>query len=277
MLPPWIPDEFRQGLSKRYFYNTQDQGVYSTKSQSDGGFLLTNLPEGRYILWAFDADHRGFIPDFYGFKEDRTLKNQEYQIYSGDFGGRPNYIPVAVGSGKISGPVNLVMERGGILFGRITDSKDGSAIIRAKILAGSWEQENGYSFYSAAAVTDLNGNFIFSGLKEGEYILSVVEAEGYIINSSFPYTDPSEKSGKDIFKLAGNLEIKTKIYVAGIQIQDVDFGENLSQRLRCQEIPVIGRISENTLLLDPRSVLPEEDQVVLEALQKATADLKFSP
>jgi L-seryl-tRNA(Ser) seleniumtransferase len=40
----------------------------------------------------------------------------------------------------------------------------------------------------------------------------------------------------------------------------------ISQRLRLQEIPVIGRISEDVLLLDPRSVLPEEDEIVLKAL-----------
>ncbi|MDP2043594.1 MAG: hydrogenase maturation protease [Candidatus Omnitrophota bacterium] len=36
---------------------------------------------------------------------------------------------------------------------------------------------------------------------------------------------------KDIFKLTRNLEIKAKIYVAGIQVQDVNFGESLSATL----------------------------------------------
>jgi L-seryl-tRNA(Ser) seleniumtransferase len=40
----------------------------------------------------------------------------------------------------------------------------------------------------------------------------------------------------------------------------------LARRLRRQETPVIGRISDNVLLLDPRPVLPEEDGVVLETL-----------
>jgi L-seryl-tRNA(Ser) seleniumtransferase len=47
----------------------------------------------------------------------------------------------------------------------------------------------------------------------------------------------------------------------------------LSKRLRSQEIPVVGRISGNVLLLDPRSVLPEEDEEMLQALQNATAVL----
>ena len=47
----------------------------------------------------------------------------------------------------------------------------------------------------------------------------------------------------------------------------------LSQRLRQQEVPIIGRISEDVLLLDPRSVFPEEDEMVIQALKRATADL----
>ncbi len=48
----------------------------------------------------------------------------------------------------------------------------------------------------------------------------------------------------------------------------------LSQRLRGQEVPVIGRISEDSLLLDPRTVLPEEDKLVLKALQNLASNLK---
>ncbi len=50
--------------------------------------------------------------------------------------------------------------------------------------------------------------------------------------------------------------------------------QSLARKLRSQETPVIGRISENLLLLDPHSVLPEEDEVVIKALQALAADLK---
>jgi len=50
----------------------------------------------------------------------------------------------------------------------------------------------------------------------------------------------------------------------------------LSERLRCQEMPIVGRISGNMLLLDPRSVLPEEDEEVLQALHDLAATLKQS-
>ncbi len=50
--------------------------------------------------------------------------------------------------------------------------------------------------------------------------------------------------------------------------------QTLSQLLRGQKIPVIGRISGRVLLLDPRSVLPEDDEIVLKALKDAAASLK---
>jgi L-seryl-tRNA(Ser) seleniumtransferase len=44
----------------------------------------------------------------------------------------------------------------------------------------------------------------------------------------------------------------------------------LAGRFRRLDTPVIGRISEEVLLLDPRTVLPEEDDIILEALRDIT-------
>ena len=54
----------------------------------------------------------------------------------------------------------------------------------------------------------------------------------------------------------------------------LNLAQALAQRLRGGEFPIIGRISGDVLLLDPRTVLPEEDRVVLTALQNLAADLK---
>jgi L-seryl-tRNA(Ser) seleniumtransferase len=42
----------------------------------------------------------------------------------------------------------------------------------------------------------------------------------------------------------------------------------LSQTLREWQVPIISRIQDNYLLLDPRSVLPEEDKIICEALKE---------
>jgi L-seryl-tRNA(Ser) seleniumtransferase len=44
--------------------------------------------------------------------------------------------------------------------------------------------------------------------------------------------------------------------------------QEIAKKLRHHEVPVIGRIDKNTLLLDPRTVLPEEDEIILEALKE---------
>ncbi|MFC1991735.1 L-seryl-tRNA(Sec) selenium transferase [Chloroflexota bacterium] len=47
-----------------------------------------------------------------------------------------------------------------------------------------------------------------------------------------------------------------------------NIAQTLARRLRRNEkFPIIGRISDDVLLLDPRSVLPEEDEIVLQALR----------
>jgi L-seryl-tRNA(Ser) seleniumtransferase len=53
-----------------------------------------------------------------------------------------------------------------------------------------------------------------------------------------------------------------------------NIAQALSQLLRSQEVPIIGRISGQVLLLDPRSVLPEDDELVLKALNSSAASLK---
>ena len=56
--------------------------------------------------------------------------------------------------------------------------------------------------------------------------------------------------------------------------KDRNVAQMLSRKLRSQELPVIGRISEDVLLLDPRSVLPEEDDMALKAFRDLASGLK---
>ena len=67
--------------------------------------------------------------------------------------------------------------------------------------------------------------------------------------------------------------LPTRLVAIGRGSKDPNLAQALGRRLRCYEIPIIGRISGHVLFLDPRSVLPEEDQTVLHALQDAAAGL----
>ena len=49
----------------------------------------------------------------------------------------------------------------------------------------------------------------------------------------------------------------------------VDSPDQLGRRLRASEPPIIGRIENDLVLLDPRTVRPEEDDVLIEAIEKA--------
>jgi L-seryl-tRNA(Ser) seleniumtransferase len=61
--------------------------------------------------------------------------------------------------------------------------------------------------------------------------------------------------------------LPTKLVTIGSR-KDRTIAQEWGRRLRQLETPIIGRISEDVLLLDPRSVLPEEDEIVLRGLQQ---------
>ena len=65
----------------------------------------------------------------------------------------------------------------------------------------------------------------------------------------------------------GTLPTKLVGIGGGNQKKSVSFAQTISIKLRNREVPIIGRINENMLFLDPRSVLPEEDQIIINALQ----------
>ncbi len=44
--------------------------------------------------------------------------------------------------------------------------------------------------------------------------------------------------------------------------------QTISRRLRLRDVPIIGRVDRDRLLLDPRTVIPEEDDIVIMALRE---------
>jgi L-seryl-tRNA(Ser) seleniumtransferase len=51
--------------------------------------------------------------------------------------------------------------------------------------------------------------------------------------------------------------------------------DHLARLLRTGDPPVVGRIEEDRLVLDPRTVLPEEDEALIEAIQRAAQHLSI--
>ncbi len=73
--------------------------------------------------------------------------------------------------------------------------------------------------------------------------------------------------------LPGNT-LHTRLVAIGGKKKGKNTAASLAHWLRCQEPPVVGRINEDVLFLDPRSVLPEEDGVLLQTLRRGKESLR---
>jgi len=60
--------------------------------------------------------------------------------------------------------------------------------------------------------------------------------------------------------------------VVRVQSDRIAAGE-LARRLRLEQPPVFARVQEDSVRLDPRTMLPDEDEVVVEALARIGAEL----
>jgi len=67
--------------------------------------------------------------------------------------------------------------------------------------------------------------------------------------------------------------LPTRLVAIG-DMKKTGLAQKVARRLRHQEIPIVGRISENILLLDPRTVSPQEDETIVNELVKAIESLK---
>ena len=81
---------------------------------------------------------------------------------------------------------------------------------------------------------------INAGLKAGELKISRLRDIEYKLDNFV--TSTHEFNLKDIFELSKKLGIKTKIYVAGIQVEDTSFGEGLSQILKQRKEDILKEI-----------------------------------
>ncbi|MEW5803420.1 MAG: carboxypeptidase regulatory-like domain-containing protein [bacterium] len=232
--PPWTPEEMSTPGSSFYSYGYSGtiygypispagasaapdfSQPYRTSSKADGTFLLSNLPEGRYNLWAYDTKGRGFEPVIFGVVGDQTgsaLLAYSYSSYSYS----TQNILIKVSAGNTAGPFTMTMSLGGTLSGRVTDADSGLAIKGAAVQAYPQPEVNDVYSYRGApprffALTDSNGNYTFNGLPEGKNLVTVMWAEGYIAGylssptfdeTTFEVVAGQETSGCNLTQKAG--------------------------------------------------------------------------
>jgi protocatechuate 3,4-dioxygenase beta subunit len=199
--PPWTPegiDPLGQGLvSYGVPYPSISGGVpdtsllYRALSRADGTFLLSDLPEGRYSLWAYDPQGRGFVPAIFGLSNNDALSELlagTYYPYSSQ------YVLIKVKSGQTAGPFSMTMSMGGKVSGQLTDADTGLPVKGAIVQASSSGQAASEGYVLPLLTTsDLNGNFTFCGLAKGEVMLYVSEVEKYATSSS-AYYPPFEEN-----------------------------------------------------------------------------------
>ena len=82
---------------------------------------------------------------------------------------------------------------------------------------------------------------ISAGLSVGELLISELKDIEYKLDNLI--TSTHELNLKSVFEFSKNLDIKTKIYLAGIQVEDVSFGESLSSTLEQKKEKIIKEIA----------------------------------
>lgn len=81
---------------------------------------------------------------------------------------------------------------------------------------------------------------IHAGLKVGELLTSELKDIEYILDNCV--TSTHELNLRGIWEVCKNLGIKTRIYLAGVQVGDTSFGEGLSKVLNNKKEDIIKKI-----------------------------------
>jgi len=80
-----------------------------------------------------------------------------------------------------------------------------------------------------------------AGLEVGELLISELKDIECRLGNFI--TSTHELNLKNIFELSGSLSIKTKIYIAGIQVQDTSFGDGLTIVLKSKLEDIVKEIA----------------------------------
>jgi hypothetical protein len=159
--------------------------ITSTKTSSDGGYIVTHLQSGEYLVYV-----------------QRTTEYFE-QFYNG-VRSRQDATPVVISLGSDSTGIDFMLDKGGSISGHVY-MPDGVMPV-AKVLVRAESSPRNYSKTKTAS----DGSYTIDELIPGEYVVSV-EAPGYLkeyhndvyyVDEAIPvvalrkYLNRSSKSGK---------------------------------------------------------------------------------
>ncbi|MCI5161102.1 MAG: carboxypeptidase regulatory-like domain-containing protein [Candidatus Electrothrix sp. AX5] len=130
--------------------------VASAVVNSDGGYSLIGLPAGGYdvFFWAYEA---GYVSKWYSGVPTQATAT-----------------PVVVVQGDVESGINIQLEQGAQISGRVTDADGG--------IAGAMVEaydNTGYYILRGIAITDTNGDYTIAGLPVGASLrVRFFESEG---------------------------------------------------------------------------------------------------
>jgi hypothetical protein len=145
---------------------TRDE-IYAATTDSDGQFVLKDVPPGRY---RFLGTHNGFVDE----------------EYTGKSSGAP--VLLSLGAGQKVSDVLFRMTTAAVITGRVTND-DGEAMVRVQVVAlrqpseDDMEDEGPFSRRTqklrtaASARTDDRGIYRIFGLEPGDYYIRVTDSQ----------------------------------------------------------------------------------------------------
>lgn len=175
----------------------------STTSDREGRYRFADLPAGRYLLV---VNKGGYVSLQYGQK--RPLD-----------GGTP----IVVGDAQAVNAVNVALQRGSVIAGRVTD-EFGEPIARATVQAMRFKYNvDGQRRPQASemATTDDLGQFRLFGLAPGEYIVSAANRMGQV--GGVDALDTSETYLTSYFPGTPNINDAQTVSLGTGQETDVQF------------------------------------------------------
>jgi 5-hydroxyisourate hydrolase-like protein (transthyretin family) len=174
--------------------------VFSVRTDTDGRYRQTNLPNGRYVI---RAASRAFVSAD-GSQEGNELKT------------------VTLDPGESRDNLDFALVRGGVITGQITDSEGRPVIAQSALLFRVIPQPNGQPQIQQArgefgeSQTDDRGIYRIYGLPPGNYVIGAGGNRDYFSSGKYAQTFYPEASDE---KQAKIIQVKTGEEVTGINLR----------------------------------------------------------